>query len=220
MAVLTTTYQLISAGNIYYDAAVIGQIRTYAKYTTQDKVTGITTYKLKQTIYYNSYENPRVFRSTTSVCDGTSKVYNTITIYKGAELTIQELTRTITHNADGTAPSRTINTSFRASEGISTSASGSISFPKIDRYAYITGTLTSANDESTFYFTYNNPLGLDLSCWLEVNPNSTHLAVRNNFGNATSGTYTWELTNSERESLQNALSNSIWNYKNRTLFYY
>lgn len=205
---LTKTYQRISTGTLYYDGGAIGQIRTYARLVSQDKINNKTNYQLKQTIYYSSgYDNPRVFNNTSSTCDGTTKVYSKITIGLGAELTIQEISRTVNHNQDGTASSRTINTSFSASGGISTSASGSISFPSIDRYAYITGTLTSATDESTFYLDYANPLGLDMNVWLEVNPIGTHYAERT-IGNDTSGRYTWTLSASDIENLQNAIPNS------------
>ena len=77
---------------------------------------------------------------------------------------------------------------------------------KIDRYA----TMTSAgnfNDTQNPSFTYNNPRNLEMRAWLEINPIGDHLAERTITG-STSGTYTWELTEAERNQLRAKIPNS------------
>ena len=128
-------------------------------------------------------------------------------MYAG-QTTIQELTRVIVHNADGSSPTKNIATSWAATFGGSGGTNVNITFPRIDRYAYINDTLESATDESTFYFDYLNPLELTMNCWLEVNPTSTPIATRTNIGSSASGTYTWTLTSVERETIQGALTDS------------
>lgn len=67
-------------------------------------------------------------------------------------------------------------------------------------------TMTSATDftdEQNPSFTFTNPANAVLKCWLEPNPVSApHLCERNLSG--TSGTFTWELTESERNQLREA----------------
>lgn len=76
---------------------------------------------------------------------------------------------------------------------------------KIDRYATMTsaGNFTDMQNPS---FTYNNPRNLTMTAWLEVNPVGEHLATRTVTG--TSGTYTWELTETERNQLRAKIPNS------------
>ena len=66
-------------------------------------------------------------------------------------------------------------------------------------------TMTSATDftdEGNPSFTFSNPANAPLSCWIELNPVGDHLCERTLSG--TSGTYTWELTEDERNQLREA----------------
>lgn len=76
----------------------------------------------------------------------------------------------------------------------------------IPREAKITGTANSYTDESDFYFSFNNPLNLKMSAWLEVNPNGDHLATREVSGK--SGTFHFELTEEERNQIRAKLPNA------------
>lgn len=102
------------------------------------------------------------------------------------------------------------NAYFEAGVGISPgtncSGSGDFGLDRIPRFASITNVPGSFNDESTFWFSYTNPANTSMSCWLEVNPNATHRAVRNLSG--TGGTYTWSLTEDERNQLRADMINS------------
>ena len=121
-------------------------------------------------------------------------------------------TITVTHNPDGEI-SGYAYASF--SKGSTTSAwacnSGVITtdwtaLTKIDRYATMTsaGNFTDIQNPS---FTYNNPRNLTMTAWLEINPTGEHLATRT-ISNTTSGTYTWELTEAERNQLRAKIPNS------------
>lgn len=77
---------------------------------------------------------------------------------------------------------------------------------KIDRYATITNA-GSFNDTQNPSFTYNNPRNLEMRAWLEINPNAEHICLRTISG-GTSGTYTWELTDAERNQLRGEIPNS------------
>ena len=60
------------------------------------------------------------------------------------------------------------------------------------------------NDEQNPSFSFSNPGNFNMECWLEPNPNGTHLAIRTVTG--TSGTFTWDLTEEERKQLRQACS--------------
>lgn len=77
---------------------------------------------------------------------------------------------------------------------------------RIDRYATMTGA-GNFTDMQNPSFTYTNPRSLTLSAWLEINPVGTHYAERT-ITAGTSGTYTWELTEEEREELRAEIPNS------------
>lgn len=78
--------------------------------------------------------------------------------------------------------------------------SGTLTLPRIARYAKITNSIGNFNDEQNPWFTYSNPANSTMSCWLEINPTGEHLCTRTLSG--TSGTYTWNLTETERNQLR------------------
>lgn len=73
----------------------------------------------------------------------------------------------------------------------------------IPRQAKITS-CSDFNDEQNPSFSFSNPGNFNMECWLEPNPNGTHLAIRTVEG--TSGTFTWDLTDDERKQLRQACS--------------
>lgn len=121
---LTTSYQRISTISVTY-----GEIRTYAKYNSQSIDNNTTTISLKTTYYLSQWIE--VSRGT-STLDGTSKSYG-YTRFNAGETTLQEFTRTLTHNADGTSPTKTVATSWSASYGGGGSTSASVVAPTIPR---------------------------------------------------------------------------------------
>lgn len=92
-----------------------------------------------------------------------------------------------------------INTSGWVIDGGDTSGSQNFTLNSIPRYATM-NSATNFNDEQNPSFTFSNPANTTMSCWLEPKPNGPHLAERNFSG--TSGTYTWELTEEERDQLR------------------
>lgn len=90
--------------------------------------------------------------------------------------------------------------------GSSVNCTGSDSFAldQIPRQASITSA-NNVTDEQNPSFTFSNPGGFDLIAELEVNPNNTHLFSRT-IGNT--GSYTFELTESERNTLRSYLKNA------------
>lgn len=197
MAQLTTSWQRISTISITH-----GEIRTYAKYSSQSTATNKTTYQIRMTCYANRWFS---FSSATARLDGTAKSYGSTTFGSG-ETTILEVSRTITHNTNGSSPTKNIATSWTATYGGGGSTSANVTFPAIKRQATITNSPASLTDEDTPWFSYSNPANYPMSCWLEVNPTGTHLATRTLSGS--SGTFTWDLTQEEREQIRSQMPNS------------
>lgn len=140
---LTKTYRLIDEISTTY-----GGIRLYGKYNSQSSTDNTTTYSLQQRYYVSSSWTSVSFDSATSVVDGKSKKYTSRTTMQQGETVIQTVNRTITHNEDGSSPTKSVSHSWTASFGGSGSGSGSITFPDITRMS-----IPTLNQPST-----NNPL--------------------------------------------------------------
>lgn len=143
---------------------------------------------------------------------GSGTVYARIngSVYSAAISSSQKITSTairlgtwqvtVPHNADGTK-------SCPVSGWISHSrfSSGENGYnhqlTNIPRQANITST-SNFTDQENPSFSFSNPGNFNMECWLEPNPNGDHLAVRTLSG--TSGTYTWTLTEEERNQLRTA----------------
>jgi hypothetical protein len=117
--------------------------------------------------------------------------------------------RTISHNSDGTRSFGANGEAAFIQYALNAWGSGSWDLPTIP----LNATITSAknfDDTGNPSFTYSNPAGGSNTmkdAWLEINPESTHLAIRQ-IGTATSGTYNWSLTEDERNQLRAAIPNA------------
>lgn len=140
---LTKTYQLLNTISTTY-----GGIRIYGKYNSQSSTNNTTSYSIQQRYYVSSSWTSVSFDSATGVVDGTSKKYTSRTTMNRGETVIQTVNRTITHNEDGSSPTKTISQSWTASFGGGGSGSASITFPDITRMS-----IPTLNQPST-----NNPL--------------------------------------------------------------
>lgn len=109
------------------------------------------------------------------------------------------------HNNDGTYPGRYVGISA-SSWHMSGTTGGNIYAGNIARFATITNAPATLTDEGSFWFSYSNPANASMSCWIEVSPVGEHLCERQLSG--ASGTYTWELTQSEREQIRAKMPNT------------
>lgn len=140
---LTKSYQLLNTISTTY-----GGIRIYGKYNSQSSTNNTTSYSIQQRYYVSNSWTSVSFDSATGVVDGTSKKYTSRTTMNRGETVIQTINRTITHNEDGSTPTKTISQSWTASFGGGGSGSASITFPNIIRMS-----IPTLNQPST-----NNPL--------------------------------------------------------------
>ncbi len=200
MATLTTNWQYLgqayigtSRGNLY--------VRIYAKYTEQD---------ISNNRSYVQYEARAYYENSAYILDeqGSIAVSGTGASYKSKACTRPTTGETnaittegwVYHNADGTQSISCSGTINFPNWGWSNTAYGSASLPTIPRQANITNSPATFTDESNPWFSYENKANAPMSCWLEPNPNGEHLCGRTLSG--TSGTYTWNLTEDERNQLR------------------
>ena len=143
---------------------------------------------------------------------GTGTVYARINggVYSAGISTGQKITSTpirlgtwdvtVGHNADG---SKAISiTGWISHSQFSSGEEGyTHTLTTIPRQANITES-SNFTDVQNPTIKFSNPGGFNMSVWLEPNPNGPHLAVRDNIPNT--GSYTWELTDEERNQLREA----------------
>jgi hypothetical protein len=143
---------------------------------------------------------------------GTGTVYARINggVYSAGISTGQKITSTpirlgtwdvtVGHNADG---SKAISiTGWISHSQFSSGEEGyTHTLTTIPRQANITES-SNFTDVQNPTIKFSNPGSFNMSVWLEPNPNGPHLAVRDNIPNT--GSYTWELTDEERNQLREA----------------
>ena len=120
--------------------------------------------------------------------------------FSNGEHTIASGTLEIAHNEDGTKSfGISAFTGWLYSKYDYAAGATSHELTKIPRKA----TIIAVNDFTDLdnpSFTFSNPGGFPMDVWLEPNPVSDHLCVRNGIPNT--GSYTWILTDEEREHLR------------------
>lgn len=202
---LTKSYKKISTISLTY-----GEIRTYAKYSSQDSATNKTTYQLKFT-YYTSQANGVSMSSASGYMrtdDGetTSRSYGYTTFYN--ETTIKESTRTSTHYDDGSSRTKTVTTHWEATFGGGGTTSATINFPKIDRYPMIktAPNFTDEDNPTITYSTISGFSGATYSACISLTGSNDDVSYRTI--DLSSGSYTFNLTEAERNTLRNATPNS------------
>lgn len=149
-------------------------------------------------------------RSNTCSVDGAAQSYSSPAInQKGGSVTLGTTTHRVNHNADGSKTCTisdvfNINATLDGSKVPSITASGNITLDTIPRQA----TITSANDfddTGAPSLTYSNAGGFVADAYLEFSPvGSGTQIMRRNAITGKSGTYTFVLTDAERETLRAA----------------
>lgn len=150
-------------------------------------------------------------RTNSCTVDGSAKSFSSPAISTAGNqtITLGTTTHRVYHNADGTK-SFTMTTVFNMQADIvgtwvnNITATGTITLNTIPRQAQITSA-TNFNDEINPSFTFSNAGGFQMSAYLSF---AGKTISRSGLGNATSGTYTFALVESEREILRSASYNS------------
>lgn len=149
-------------------------------------------------------------RTNTCSVGGVSQGYTSGSInQKGGSVLLGTTVHRVSHNADGTKTAQltdtfNINATIDGTKVGSIVASGSISLDKIARNATIV-TANDFTDETNQTLTYNNPSSFACDVSIEFAGGSI---TRAGAISGASGSYTVQLTDSERTTLRNASRNS------------
>lgn len=149
-------------------------------------------------------------RTNTCSVGGVSQGYTSGSIdQKGGSVLLGTTVHRVSHNADGTKTAQltdtfNINATIDGAKVGSITASGSITLDRIARNATIV-TATDFTDETNPTLTYNNPSSFACDVSIEFAGGSI---TRAGAISGASGSYTMQLTDSERAALRNASRNS------------
>lgn len=150
-------------------------------------------------------------RTNSCTVDGTKKDFTSgaISTAGGTTIPLGTTYHRVYHNSDGTK-SFTMTTVFNIQATIintyvdKITATGTITLNAIPRQAQITFA-SNFNDEQNPSFTYSNAGGFQMSAYLSF---AGKTISRSGLGNATSGSYTFVLTEAERDELRMASKTS------------
>ena len=150
-------------------------------------------------------------RTNTCTVDGTAKNFSSSAISTAGNqtITLGTTTHRVYHNVDGTK-SFTMTTVFNMQADIvgtwvnNITATGTITLNAIPRQATFTSA-SNFNDEQNPSFNFSNAGGFQMSAYISF---AGKTISRSGLGNATSGSYTFALTDAERTTLRNATPNS------------
>lgn len=170
------------AGNYSIVTATLSYSRTNSGYTTNGKWSGSIT--------INGVTTPHTSPNEIVITQNSNTVAMTATVK-------------VPHDNDGKKSVYISCAGGMTSSSVtlkSTSCASTITLDTIPRQATITSAPDFTDlDNPTIYF--SNPANCPMDVWLEPNPVGDHLCVRNNISNT--GSYTWTLTDAEREQLRN-----------------
>ena len=207
---LTTSFQLVSEMNVYTNGSWKAYIRIYGKYNEpQDIANAQTPITLEQRFWYNQGSSYKYnFGSASATLDGTPKSLGS-TSYKGStEYVIQTINGTIDHYSDGTSQIKHVTYSWDDSVGPYYSSSFDITAPKMDRYPMLTNA-PDFNDDGDPTIQYSTTLGFDgasvTTGIFDSTGNTAYVDYR--AVNVSNGSYTFNLTNTERTALRSACAN-------------
>lgn len=149
-------------------------------------------------------------RSNTCSVDGAAQSYNSPAInQKGGSVNLGTTTHRVNHNADGSKTCTisdvfNVNATLDGNKVSNITASGNITLDTIPRQATITSA-TDFDDTGTPSLTYSNAGGFTADAYLEFAPvGSGTQIMRKGAITGKSGTYTFVLTDAERETLRAA----------------
>lgn len=175
-------------------------IRLYGKLNWQDTNSNKTSYSLQCRVYFDKH---LYTSSISSNIDGTPSSYPGSIDVTNQEVTLQEVSREHTHGNDGGSGYLKKGCSWASVySSVNGGTEGYFSLPVINRQANVTSA-TDFTDETNPTINYTNPAGYRINARLEF---AGEIIQRNNIANT--GTYTFDLTNAERELLRSKTPNS------------
>ena len=205
---LTTSYQEIDNSKLYYGSTHIGYLRLYAKYNSQSIADNKTYGTAKLTFELIAPYTDVSTQSVETNLVGEYESKGNQTYYRGETL-LQEEDFTINHNQDGTSTEKGITGGFSSSVVSANGVGWTTVAPKIDRYPYLISApnFTDEDNPTITYSTINGFVGATVEACISSGDGSTIYAGYREVVVA-NGSYTFNLTSTERNNLRNASANS------------
>lgn len=188
MATLTTSYQMLAQTYVGNTGYADVYLRLYAKYNSQSIKDNNSSVSYKSTIYFGSgtfYTG----NTTTKMLEGsgaTTVSQDAKATYYAGETTLNEITGTVWHNAEGKYTAWGKATFISTPWGWTTTAEATAELPTIPRYATSNQSLNSKT-ETTIKMNWSSDNTIDY-LWHSTNNGSSWTGV--DVTDGTSGTYT------------------------------
>ena len=188
MATLTTSYQLLAQTYVGYTGYADVYLRLYAKYNSQSIADNSSSVSYKSTIYFGTgtfYTG----NTTTKILEGsgaTTVSQDGAATYYAGETTLNEITGTVWHNAEGKYTAWGKATFISTPWGWNVSAEATADLPTIPRYATSNQSLNSKT-ETTIKMNWSSDNTIDY-LWYSTNNGSSWTGI--DVTDGTSGTYT------------------------------
>jgi len=208
MATLNTSYRKIAESYCGSGGGTNVYIRLYAKLNSQSITNNNSSINLQTRVYFSGNLTTSAVKCTT---DGTSVTVasGSVSYKKGTEYTLQTVTRTIGHASNGTSGTITKSCSWSSYySSVNGGTSGSFTLPTIARQANLTSA-PNFNDEQNPTINYSNSAGnsvSSLSACISLTGAKDDIKYRDI--SKTGSSYTFNLTDEEKDVLRNACKNS------------
>lgn len=204
---LTTSYQEIDNSKLYYGSTHIGYLRLYAKYNSQSVAENKTYGTAKLTFELNAPYTDVSTQSVETNLVGEYESKGSQTYYRGETL-LQEEDFTINHSQDGTSTEKGITGGFSSSVVSANGVGWTTVAPKIDRYPYLISApnFTDEDNPTITYSTINGFVGATVETCIASGDGSVIYADYRPVVVA-NGSYTFNLTETERTTLRNSAMN-------------
>lgn len=201
MATLTTSWQSFASASFSTGSSTV-VFYLEARYTSQSTANNTTNVQTRlRSDLTSGYISGAGYKFT---CTYASTVSGSGTWSFGDEV-ITSGSATVTHNNDGTKTLSLSATAYNKYWNFTKTLSASVSIPKINRIANVTGG-TDFTDETNPTITFTNPAGFQLVPYLNFYVNGVNvLQLTRTKGNYTSP-YTWSLTDAERNTIRSTIT--------------
>ena len=205
---LTTNYQLIDSSNANYGSTHIGYINLYAKYNSQSVADNKTYCSAKLTFELIAPYTDVSTQNVQTNLVGIPESLGNKTFYRGETL-LQEEDFTINHNQDGTSTEKGCTGGFSSSVISASGVGWHVVAPRIDRYPVITKApdFTDEDNPKIEYTTILGFVGASVEACISSGDGSTIYAGYREVV-VEDGSYTFNLTETERNNLRNASTTS------------
>lgn len=198
MAALNYNWQELGRVTIYSSGSVVDTVSIEGRVTAQSTANNTSTFQLRWVNLGSRWRTTSGEVEFTGTYDDSDSCA-TYPDYIGTDDVFFQIEKTASHNSSGDLTiyvGGSIYAYINSARRSGTISQVAVTLPHIDRFATIAGA-NDFNDEGNPYMTFTNPGGFRINARLEFGNTSIN---RDNIANT--GSYTFELTNAERDLLR------------------